>query len=281
MLLAATLALPGSASAAPPINDNYLSSAKLNERGQRLNSTETLTATLDTSQATTQADVFRPDGSGGGPAEPTTCGGSVIGKTVWYDFYPDLNGVVRLRANGFNTAIAVVPFDPASGRPDFSRRICANQSPSVTEEFLAEVRKNRAYTVQIGGVGGAGGMLEFLFDFIPSYPRLKADPTLLVRPNSSGVELVSLKVAASRGARVSVSCTKRACRRQAKKAGRRAVSFNKRLKGRNLRAGSTLVLRVTKKDTIGSYIAFKIRRGRFTKIERCLSPGSKKPRKCA
>lgn len=284
LFLAAPLTITATAAGATPVNDNYLSSLPLNNPGEQLNRTETLTDTRDTSQATTQGDVFTPNrdgapGSGGGPAEVTACGGSLMGKTVWYDFYPDLNGVVRLRANGFNAAIAVLQFDPKTSRPVPGGRICSNASASGAEEFLANVRGNRAYSVQIGGVGGVGGPLEFLFDFIPSFPHLKADPTLLVRPNATGVELVSLRVAASRGARVTVSCTRHACRKESKKAKRRAVSF-KRLAGRKLKAGSTLAIRVTRKDSVGRYIAFKIKRGRFTKVERCLKPGSRKPSLC-
>src|SRR5690242_6606687 len=58
--------------AAPPINDNYLSSLRLNDPGSRLDRTNTLVDNRAAAEATTQADVFAPPRSGG-PAEQTTC----------------------------------------------------------------------------------------------------------------------------------------------------------------------------------------------------------------
>ena len=299
--LALLLAAPAAADAAPPgapVNDDYLSSLQLNAPDRPLERVDTLRDVRNTSLATVQGDVFAPPRSGG-PAEQTRCGAGSIGRTVWYDFYPDVQGLVRLRANGFNTGIAVVPFDPASSRPDFTRRQCFNESASTNEEFLARVAKDRAYTVQIGGVGGVGGNLEFLFDFLadrdgddvlddvdkcdrlrgPSAEagcptRLRANVTLRAKPTANGIQLVALRVRATRRSRVSVRCG--GCRPQAKTA--RTVSFG-RLRGRQLRAGQSLVIRVTRKNSIGSYFKYKITRGNFRKIERCLNPGSKKPRK--
>ena len=111
--------------------------------------------------------MFSPPRSGG-PAEPTTCPGSPAsyGKTVWYDFYPDVSGITRIRANGFDSAIAVVPFNRTSGARASAAGSASTTPPSTTEELLAPVSKGRAYTIQIGGVNDAGGNLEFLFDFL-------------------------------------------------------------------------------------------------------------------
>lgn len=79
--------------AAVPINDNYLSSLRLNDPGTRLNRTETLRAVSDTTGATVQSDVFAPPMMGA-PAEPTICQGVSYGATIWYDFHPDVNGAV-------------------------------------------------------------------------------------------------------------------------------------------------------------------------------------------
>ena len=162
------LALPVAAHAAPPgapPNDDYLDSFPLNQAGKKLNRTETLRDNRDTSLASVQTDVFAPQSSGG-PAEPTTCGSASYGRTVWYDFYPDVTGFVRLRANGYNTALSVVPFNRRTARPSFAQRQCFNDSASTTEEFFAKVAKGRSYTIQIGAVGDVGGRLEFLFDFL-------------------------------------------------------------------------------------------------------------------
>jgi hypothetical protein len=283
-----------------PENDNYLQSLRLNDPGDRLERTDTLRDVRDTTNATTQADVFAPPSSGG-PAEPTDCEGAQLGKTVWYDFYPDVRGLTRIRASGFDTTIAVVPFNRTSGVPDFSRRLCFNSSNSTTEEALIEVREGGSYTIQLGGVNGAGGSLEFLFDFLADVdgdgvlddndrcrtlagstksgcpPRLRADSVLRAQPTTTGIKVLALSVTAPRRARVAVSCTRGACPAEVKKA-HSTVKF-RRVRGRSLPAGSKLVIRVTKRRSIGSYIAYRVERGNFKKIERCLNPGSRKPRK--
>src|SRR3954453_6956676 len=90
----------------PPVNDNYLSSLRLNDPGSRLDRTNTLVDRRDTTQATSQADIFAPPRSGG-PAEPAACAGSGYGHTAWYDFYPDESGVVRVRASGYDAVVSV------------------------------------------------------------------------------------------------------------------------------------------------------------------------------
>jgi hypothetical protein len=283
---------------APPQNDHYLESLRLNDPGTRLERTDTLRDVRDTTEATVQSDMFAPPQSGG-PPEPTTCGPSSYGKTIWYDMYPDVTGLVRLRANGFNTAISVIPFDADSGVPDLDSRICANDSGGASEEFLVRVRGRRAYTIQLGGVDNAFGSLEFLFDFLADTDgdgvlddvdrcdrlpgtrrnsgcpaRLRANALIRAAPTATGIRLVSLRIDATRGSRVQVACP--GCGRQVKKA--RTVGFPG-LRGRSFRAGSRIVIRVTKRGSIGRYIAYRILRGNFKKSERCLNPGSRRPRR--
>jgi hypothetical protein len=297
---AALLALPaGAYGQSPPGNDNYLQSFGLNTPGSRLERTDTLRATADTTNATVQSDVFSPPQSGG-PAEPTACQGGVYGKTVWYDFYPDVNGAVQLRASGYDTVINVVPFDRATGRPDFGRAQCVNQSASTTEVFIVEVRGRDAYTVQLGGVNNAGGPLEFLFDFLadtdgdgvlddvdrcdrldgarsnngcPRRPRVNT--TLRALPTPNGIELVGLSVRAPRGSRVEVRC--RGCGRQVKRA-RSTVGFPA-LRGRALRAGTNLDIRVTRRGSFGAFVRYRVLAGNFKRTERCMNPGSRVPRR--
>jgi hypothetical protein len=282
-----------------PENDHYLQSLRLNDPGDRLERTDTLRDVRDTTSATTQADVLNPP-STGGPAEPTDCGGAQLGKTIWYDFYPDTRGLTRIRASGFDTTIAVVPFNRRTGVPDFDSRLCFNESSSTTEEALVEVRKGGSYTIQLGGVNGAGGSLEFLFDFLADTdgdgvlddndrcrtlagstrsgcpPRLNADSLLRAQPTAGGIEVLALSVTAPRRSRVAVSCS-RGCQSQVKRA-RSTVRFSN-VRGRELPAGSKLVIRITKRRSIGVYIVYRVQAGNFKKIERCLNPGSRKPRK--
>ncbi len=87
---------------------------------------------------------------------------------------------------------------------------------------------------------------------------------------------MSLAVVAPRKARVEVRCT-RGCRPQATTA--RTVRFP-RLGGAVLPDGSALKIYVTAKNEIGAYIEYRIGHASFTKIQRCLKPGSKKPVRC-
>ena len=303
MGLAILLALPVVVQAAPPgapLNDDYLQSLQLNAPESRLERRSTLRDARDTTNASVQSDVFTPQQGAGGPPEPTTCGSSgSYGKTVWYDFYPDVSGITRIRANGFDTVVSVVPFNARTAVPSFGQRQCINESSSTTEELLARVTKGRAYTIQIGGVGDTGGNLEFLFDFLadtdgdgvldevdkcdrltgpageagcPS--RLRASVTLRALPLSDGIRLLRLSVDAPKGSRVSVRCA--GCPPQAKRA--RKVGFP-RLRNARLRAGTSLVIRVTRRRSIGAYFEYRVTRGNFKKVERCLNPGSRKPRR--
>jgi hypothetical protein len=282
-----------------PVNDHYLQSLRLNDPGTRLERQDTLRDVRDTTNATLQADVLNPPESGG-PAEPTSCEGAALDKTVWYDFYPDVRGLTRIRASGFDTVISVVPFDRRTGVPDFASRLCFNDSTSTTEEVLVEVRRGGSYTVQLGGVNGAGGSLEFLFDFLADTdgdgvlddndrcrtlagssrggcpPRLQADSTIRALPTAGGIEVLALSVTAPRRSRVAVSCSS-GCPSEVKRA-RSTVRF-RRIQGRNLSAGSKIVIRVTRRRSIGAYIVYRIQAGNFKKVERCLNPGSRKPRK--
>src|SRR4051794_16599143 len=101
---AACASAPALAAAAPPVNDNYLASLPVDQ--------VEFTGNVDTTEATTQPDLFNPnrDGAplGGGAAESLDCKGTPFGKTVWYDLAPQVNGGVQLRASGtFQPVIAV------------------------------------------------------------------------------------------------------------------------------------------------------------------------------
>lgn len=261
---------------APPINDNYLESLNINKPGSALNRTETISDLRDTTAATTQSEIFNPP-SHGGPPELTGCNGVSESGTVWYDFYPDANGLVRIRTSAtFGTIMAVVPFDSKSLLPDESQRHCAVNQATAAGELFANVQAGKSYTVQIGGVAGAAGSIQFLFDYLVKAPRLHAEATLAAAPLANGVRIVSLAVAAPRKSHVEVRCS-RGCRPQATTA--RSVGFP-RLRGTVLHKGASLKIYVTAKNQIGAYIEYRIGNGKFTKTERCLAPGSKKPKTC-
>src|SRR5262245_2161723 len=82
----AAFVLPSVAAAAPPPNDNYPASLPVANQPE-------LAVTGDTTEATTQTDLFNPnrDGQplGGAGPEPLNCKGTGFGKTVWYDLAPE------------------------------------------------------------------------------------------------------------------------------------------------------------------------------------------------
>lgn len=273
--------IPASAAAPePPINDNYLASLNLNSPGTPLNRVDTLRDLRNTAGATVQSDILSPP-SHGGPPELTGCHGTSEGKTIWYDLYPDANGLLRVRTSAdFGTVMAVVPFDPHSLLPDNSLRVCSVNQPTAAGELFEKVQAGKSYTVQVGSVEEAGtapgGSLEVLFDYLVQPKHLQAEATLTAQPLTGGVRVVSLSVSAPKKARVEVRCT-RGCGAQAKTA--RSVGFP-HLRGATLPSGAALKIYVTTKNEIGAYIEYRIGRGRFTKVQKCLPPGSKKPIVC-
>jgi hypothetical protein len=274
--LCAVMATTTAASSSPPVNDNYLSSLNLNPPGSPLNRVDTLSDVRDTSAATVQGDIFNPP-QAGGPAEVTGCSGVSEGKTIWYDFHPDANGLVRIRSSAeFGTVIAVMPYDPKTLLPDIAQRKCAVNQVSKAQELFDEVKAGGSYTVQIGGVNGAGGTVQFLFDYLVKLKRLQAEATLTAQPLGGSVRIVNLSVSAPKRAHVLVRCT-RGCRSQARTA--RNLNFSS-LRGTLLPSGSALRIYVTAKNAIGAYIEYRIRNGSFTKVQRCLAPGSMKPAQC-
>src|SRR3978361_2089715 len=105
------LLVPAVAFAVVPNNDDYLKSAPINRADTRL-PREEVKAVVDTTEATTQPDLFAPEvaGGGGGPANPLRNGRS-FGKTGWYDVPPDVDGALETQAGGFDVAIDVYEFN--------------------------------------------------------------------------------------------------------------------------------------------------------------------------
>ena len=186
-LLVATLGLaaaPGVAFAVPPDNDNYLDSTRINQPGELLQDHyEDLSTNTDEATHQIDPDLFG-DANGGFP-EITRCDfqngrQAYYGKTVWYDIFPDVDGVVRLQAGGFDAVVGIVPYDPNTAEPFYDEWFCADD-PAITstETAFFDVQGGRPYSIQIGGWGGdegdagagpdnaASGNLEFIFDFFP------------------------------------------------------------------------------------------------------------------
>ncbi|MGO9956110.1 MAG: hypothetical protein ACLP50_09045 [Solirubrobacteraceae bacterium] len=281
LALAGLGALPMTVTASgppPPINDNYLDSLELNGPGTKLNDMDTLEDVRNTTNATVQTNIFNPCGQAScpsGPPEVTSCRGVSYGNTIWYDFYPNLNGSVEIRTSGFDNVITLYRFNLKTALPDTSHATCAHNSDFPSEEMVAPVEKGRSYTIQIGGVNNVGGPLELLFDFFATPPhRLTAQATLTAKQIPNGLELLALSVSTARAAKVEVKCG-RFCRPES--ASDHAVEGFPGLHGVQMPSGSKLQIFVTAPHSIGFYIQYGILPGNFAKLTGCLEPGSDTP----
>jgi hypothetical protein len=275
---AALIATSAPALAAPPVNDNYLASTALNQKGTVLQ--PVLTDSVDTTEATTQGDLFNPgpDGqplTGAGP-ESTQCNGTVFGKTVWWDFHPPVDGGVEIKTAGFDDVVTVYQWDEASSK--IVRSVGCQDTAGITEDMILpdEVKAGRAYTVQVGGVSGpggliAGGLLSFELDFFADTdgdgfydaegdkckttpgprafggcpPDLKSivSPSLNFDSTPAGIRINRLVVGGlPKRAKVRASC--RGCRTATAVAKHSTVEF-KTLAGRVVPKGAKVQVRVT------------------------------------
>jgi len=315
---AATFAVPAVAAAAPPPNDNYLASTSI------VNSAGTLpghfSEGVDTTEATTQADTFNPDKDGlplgGGPPEPTTCGSASFGKTAWWDFHPPSPGAVEIKAaGGFDVVVAVYEWSAQTSK--ITRLVkCQNADPGSETLDLFTLRKNRNYTVQVGGAGNTGGPLQFTLDYfrdrdndgvfdslddcrtLPGTTKGGCPPTLQASPRigydkpGNGAIVRALTIDdVPKGARAEVRCTRCPGGKVVKKARRRGSLKVSGIVGRLVRSGGALEIRVTmarqKKGrfrfgAIGKYYRYPVNNDGLGKRKlRCLNPGSRKPVRCS
>jgi hypothetical protein len=115
--------------------------------------------------------------------------------------------------------------------------------------------------------------------------RISVDTSLRASATSNGIKVVKLRVVqVPKGAKVTVRCG-HGCRfaKTATVAGvvaeiARSVTA-KTLAGRSLKAGQKIRIYVTKRHWIGAYVEYRISRGGWKKVKRCLNPGSMTPRR--
>ncbi len=124
---------------------------------------------------------------------------------------------------------------------------------------------------------------------LPSPPAVPAAPLKMMRPapvvrirgwlTGSGARITLLSVRAPKGAKISVSCSGPSCPRSAPAQSTKVTRLNT-FEGR-LRAGTRLVIRVTRPGFIGKHTTISVRRGKApTRRDRCLYPGAKGPVAC-
>lgn len=308
VLAAAGLAAtPALAAAAPPANDAYLASSSVDKRE--------FTASTDTTEATTQADLFNPsrDGAplGGSGPENTTCKGTPFGKTVWYDLAPAVDGGAVIRATGFATVVAVYEW---SGTTSQITRMVDCSADVAADDLLVDLERRRNYTIQIGGVNGAGGPLNLKVDFFPDRdrdgliddldrcatvagiepsgcpPELRSRPRITFANTASGIRITRLWVdRVPKGGKVVVRCG--GCGSQTVTARRTGTVELSRFAGRAASAGATISVKVTmarsgtgtyRFGATGKIQSWRVRAGGIkASPERCLNVRTGKSESCS
>lgn len=309
---------PTTALAAPPPNDHYLASTII--RDAKGGFPREWTGTADTTEATTQADLFEPNREGqplgGGTPEPLTCGGATLDKTVWWDLTPPLTGAFELRADGFDTTLAVYEFDTRSSK--ILRQVACSATPGAPEKLVLPetLKAGRSYTVQVGGAVDADGnapagaltlgysyfpdrdddgILDVLPDRCPDLPGVDSfggcPPTLkpvvsyTYRRTAGGLTLEQVRVTdVPAGAKVRVRAGRY---RSTRVATGDEVVFTGASSTR-LRNGAALEIRATLDrgtglyvhGAIGADVRFKVAGGKLgRRTSKCLVPGDGTPRK--
>ena len=311
VMAAALAATPALAAAAPPANDNYLASIPI-----AMNQPSVTTA-VDTTEATTQGDLFNPSREGqplgGAGPESLSCKGVGFGKTVWYDLGPTVDTGVQIRTTGFPAMVAVYEWNPQDSK--IARMIDCSASVSSDDLILPQnLKADRKYTIQVGGVGGAGGALSLRTDFFPDTdaddvldaldkcpsaqgierfggcpPELRARPRLSVDYTASGVVVKRLWVEhPPKGVKVVARCN--GCGSQTVKAKKAGNVELKKFVGRAIAAGKTVEVRVTlarqKSGTYrfgatGKYAKWPIKAGALgATVDRCLNAKTSKIERC-
>jgi hypothetical protein len=308
---AAFACAPALAAAAPPANDNYLASLPL-----ALNPATPTTATVDTTEATTQPDLFNPnrDGQvlGGGDPEPLACKGAAIGKTVWYDLAPATNFGIALRATAaFPAVVAVYEWNPADSK---IKRLVDCSANAAADDLLIDLDAKKSYTIQVGGAGGAGGPVTLKMESfqdgdndgvldaldkcetVPGVeryggcpPKLDTNARLSVDYTASGVLIKRLWVEhVPKGAKIVARCG--GCGSQTVKAKKSGTVNLTKLMGRAVSAGKTVEVSVTMKaggtgiykfGATGRYRKWPIKAGALgATFDRCLNAKSSKIERC-
>jgi hypothetical protein len=293
----------------PPEGDNYLDAIPFTDPGPFSNSEVGFIA--DTSSYTTQSDVFVPEGTGGGPAEPTLCGNTTFGNTIWSFFRADRYGIMNLSTAGnFDSVIAIMPFNsPRDAEPHISQGICWDRLGGFSETGKVLVQPRRWYAVQVGGTGTPpGGQVETKFLLEPP-PAVDGAAFLFWKVNPLRVSDMYVK-GVPKGETLTLSCTKGACKKRTikvkskqaagqllpgpgaglKRAGgagslkvatKQAHAAAKRvqiLKNHKVKPGAKIELRIKRTGYIGKYYRWKVGKNEISSAKSfCMNAGSNKP----
>jgi hypothetical protein len=223
--LTLAVALPTAASAQtpvdPPQGDNYLCPVALSDFDSpgRFPSQE-IGFIGDTTSYTVQTDLFNPGGcagepGSGGPREPTGCGNSSYGNTIWSVFYSDRWGVMNISTAGtFDSVIGVIPFDsPQRPSPDINNGACYDRLRGFSEDATGLVAPHQWYAVQVGGTGTPqGSRVQVKFNLDPP-PAVEGQAFLFWKTGPLRVTDMHVKNVPA-GETLTLSCSKHACKKR-------------------------------------------------------------------
>jgi hypothetical protein len=299
-LVLTSLVAASPAWAAPPENDDYLAATAFNGPGSEMPRDMVTSLPVETSGATLQDDLLRPP-SFGGPPEPNACSDIPLDRTIWFRFFPDVDGQVRLQAVGFDATLALLPFVSVSA-PLPQGYSCANLRDDTIETLTQRVDDGTGYAVQAGGAAGAAGVLQVSLTFLPDRdgdgvtdeedrcprtpgtangcpPKIVLGITYKYDGAASGATFRYLWMrVAPRGSLIDLRCS-RGCRHQRLKVRSRIIRV-KSFRGRFLPTGAEIEIRVTKSGYIGAYRKFTVSAGDVKTTDGCLKPGSTVPTRC-
>jgi hypothetical protein len=329
---AVVVAVPASAAAqapvTPPDADNYLAPYFVNG-GDPVSVQDVFAIQADTTNYTVQDDMYFPNAQnlpGGGPPEPTVCEGYTnpvtYGNTIWSVFQSKDYGTMDVSAASgiHDEVIRVVPFnspeDPEPGLPG----ACYDDLSGSQETARGLVFPGQWYAVQVGGTisqssPSQGGPMQIKYEL--SAPP-KVDGDVLLFWAQPPLRVTSLKAkGVTKGARVTLICTKHACKNKKKTASKpvwdkpveavgpgspsmkggtggdgvkglkafkpiahsAATKFTF-LKNKRVKKGATITVRITADGFIGKSFFWKVKAHSLTaKKISCLNPGSNKPHK--
>ena len=328
--LATAAVLPASAAAQlpipPPENDNYLDSYIFNA-GDPIPTGDVRAVTADTTSYTLQDDMFVPPGPAGGPREPRVCEGYTnpvsYGKTIWASFKSGVYGRMEVTASSgnFDEVIRVVPFNNLQDAAPFLPGVCFDDVGGVDEKARILTFPNEWWAIQVGGTPSMdrpaqGGAMQIKLE-MKRPPNVNADALLFWRTQPLRVTSLTAQ-GITKGAKVTLVCTKGACKKTTKTAkkpfwskpvaavgpagpvlmknasddgaSRTAGAYRSLataaktkftlLKNRKVKKGATITVRVTRPGYIGKHFFWKVKSSSLTnKKVRCMNPGSTKPRK--
>jgi hypothetical protein len=278
----------------------------------------TFLESVDTTEASVQSELFSPPSSGGG-RERTRCDSGVrFGRTIWY-LVRGYEGIsYEVEASGFDSVISHYNISRRTGRPVltgcFDRRLPSYDQLLI---FGAPI-PSRLSAFQIGGVarqgGVAAGPLNVTISFYPDRdddgtrddfdqclglpgggfdgcpPRLRSGVELLSADASGGVYVSRLTATrVPSGGLVKARCLRLCNARQVRRRASGTVRLGA-MDGRVYPVGARFEVRVTRPASpsgssiyyfgaIGQYVRFDVTRNGLRRIDRCLLPGSPRPRR--